>query len=219
MVDNISIAITRADLIRGIKVPIIKSGNIVIITYQVKVISSNCKSKILNLAYVECKYILPGGCSGTIESSDKEEANSVIDINISTFKQASIDKYFKIPDNMYEIESINHIEGKIEISTSNVIQTPEYTSNEGQKLNKYKLIVKGVLKTTIEYTANEPTQSVVAIDFKTPFSHFLILPLDYVLGSNIEVEGIVEDISYNLINSKEVFNNVTILIGAKILSC
>ncbi|MGL6107248.1 DUF11 domain-containing protein [Romboutsia sp.] len=219
MVDNISIDLAKDDLIRGIKMPIIRAANIVIITYQVKVISSNCKAKILNIAHVDCKYILPGGCSGTIESLDKEEANSVIDMNMSTFKQASIDKYFKIPEYMCEIESINHIEGKIEISTSNVIETQEYTSNEGQKLNKYKLIVKGVLKTTIEYTANEPTQSVLAIEFKTLFSQFLILPLDYVLGSNIEVEGIVEDISYNLINSKEVFNNATILIAAKILSC
>ncbi|MBW4829552.1 MAG: DUF3794 domain-containing protein, partial [Clostridiaceae bacterium] len=103
----------------------------------------------------------------------------------------------------------------IEIINTKVIKTPVSTSLEGQKLTGFKLIVEGMLNQKVEYIACDKEQSVHAAHFRVPFSTFIVLPENYVEGTNVEVEAIVEDIYSQLIDKRTVFKNITFMILAK----
>ena len=71
----------------------------------------------------------------------------------------------------------------------------------------------------IEYTALEATQSVHSAHYSIPFSTFVVLPEDYIVGSKLDVEGMVEDIYYNSTDIRNFFQNTTAMINVKILMC
>ena len=131
----------------------------------------------------------------------------------------SVEEYLHIPPQKPDIEQINSVVGSIEIAKSIVIETGKMTSQEGQKLSGYKLIVHGILREIVEYTACNPEQSVHASHYDIPFSTFLVLPENYTVGSKIEIDGIVEDIYYKKSSCRLFFTNATILVNAKIRRC
>ena len=90
---------------------------------------------------------------------------------------------------------------------------------ENQPITGYKLVVHGVLNLVIEYTALEARQGVHSAHYTIPFSTFVVLPEDYVVGSNLDVEGIVEDVYYNSTDIRNFFQNTMAMINVKILMC
>lgn len=210
--------VNNIDLAVGIIIPSIAVGESVTLSYTVEVTGTNCSGILVNLAQATYGYKLADGTTGTLMTDDTSNSVS-LQMNISTFKQMSIESYLVIPEVKPDIEAINTMTGTIDICNMNVIETPQSTSTEGQKLTGYKLIIRGTLNLVIEYTALSETQSVHSAHYSVPFSTFIILPKDYTIGRRIEIGSLVEDIYYNAIDIRKFFANTTVLINAKILSC
>lgn len=204
---------------QGVNIGNIMVGKTTTIAYEVKVDSPNCSMQLKNSAMVKFTYTLPDGTSNRGESKMTEESIKSVDLGITNFKQMSVEEYLYIPEEKPDVEQINGVTGIIEIVKCSVIETGKITSQEGQKLRGYKLIVHGVLRQIVEYTACEPEQSVHSAHYDIPFSTFIVLPEGYSIGSKIEIEGLVEDIYYNEVNCRLFFTNATILVNAKILGC
>lgn len=137
-------------------------------------------------------------------------------VNPINFKQFSVQESLIIPDVKPDVEQIVSVFAEVCITNTRVIQTPVATSFEGQILTGFKLIVEGALEQKVEYVADEPTQSVHAAHFRVPFSTFIVLPIDYVIGTPITVTGYIEDIFVELLDKRSIFKNVTILLDAQI---
>lgn len=209
--------INSVDLSQGINVGTIKSASSVTLKFDVIVISDNCKEVIINNSGVKFNYILPDGSNGTKTSANSEISSSILNVALTTFKQINVDEYLSIPDVNPDIEEINSINAEIEIKNCYVIETPKTTSVEGQILTGYKLIIHGMLKQVIQYTASEPEQSVHSAHYNITFSNFIILPKNYNLGCKLDVSGDVEDIYYDVINPRYFFKSVSLLLKAKML--
>lgn len=192
-----------------------------VITYKLQVmgVGCNCKGYLVNKAYVTFNYNLPGGICGEEKSEMDEEAVSEIKLGLSTFKQLSVDGYLVIPELKPDIEEVNSVTATADLVNCHVIETPILRSNEGQKLSGHKLIVKGMLNVIVEYTANVPLQSVHSAHYAVPFSTFVVLPVDYKIGSRLEVEFVIEDVYYKVLDIRTLFDNITVLANVKILCC
>ncbi|MGO5075977.1 DUF3794 domain-containing protein, partial [Clostridium sporogenes] len=144
-----------------------------------------------------------------------ESNSSIINVGPTSYKQLSREEYVKIPCQKPDAEEILNTLVDIEITDTKVIKTPMITSIEGGNLTGFKLIVEGVLNQKVEYIACDEKQSVHAAHYRVPFSTFIILPENYVEGTNVEVEAIVEDIYSKLVDKRTVFKNITFMVLAK----
>lgn len=210
--------VNGVQLDKGIVVGKICPGNRIKLTYKVKIVHTNRKGLIVNHANATFRYELP--CEGTgILVGEPVSVTTYTKINISTFKQFSIESYLCIPEVKPCMEALNSVTGSMSIKGCHVIETPQVVSVENQILTGYKLIIHGVLNVVIEYTALEPTQSVHSAHYDVPFSTFVILPPDYKMGSKLDISGTVEDIYYQGLDIRYFFMNATTLVNVKILSC
>lgn len=130
------------------------------------------------------------------------------------FKQFSVQEDFVIPAAKPDIEQIIRVVAQVNITSTKVIITPVATSLEGQILTGFKLIVEGEVCQKIEYVADEPTQSVHAAHACVPFSTFIVLPANFVLGTPVFVKGYIEDIYAKQVGKRNIFKNITILLDA-----
>jgi hypothetical protein len=135
----------------------------------------------------------------------------------TNFKQLVVDETVCIPSQKPDAEDIVNVLVDVEIIATHVIKTTKGTSQEGQVLTGYKLIIEGMLHQKVEYIADEQTQSVHAAEFNVPFSSFIILPENFNEGSTVNVEAYVEDVFYKLISPRCIFKNVTLRLEAEII--
>lgn len=131
------------------------------------------------------------------------------------FKQFNVQETMCIPTAKPDIEQIIKVMAEVIITSTRVIKTPKATSLEGQILTGYKLIVEGEVRQKVEYVADEPSQSVHAAHFNMPFSTFIILPEDFVIGTPLVVTGYIEDIYAQQIDKRCIFKNITVLLTAE----
>ena len=131
------------------------------------------------------------------------------------YKQLSKNKIFKIPIKKPDIEEIINIIVDAKIADTKVIKGIKGKSIEGQILTGYKLIVEGTLSENIEYISCWKKQSIHSVNFKMPFSSYIILPECYKKGDFIKVEAEIEDVSFRVIDNRTVFNNIIFLLIAK----
>lgn len=214
------VIVNEVELDKGINIGDIPVKGEMVVSYQVIVTSTNCRGWMENKAYVTFNYELVDGSLGDMTTAGQEANESVtIMLAISNFKQMSIESYLGIPIEKPNVETINSMTGTIDILNAHVIKTPQIISTEGQKLTGHKLIVRGMLQLSAEYTALEEKQSVHSAQYGIPFSTFIILPPDYSVGSRIEVDGIVEDIYYKSLDIRSFFVNTTALINVRIVGC
>lgn len=203
----------------GVNIGTLKANQVALIEYKVKVVSNSCLGIIEDGVGVSYNYILPNGAIGSIVLPLEGEQTNIIKMGMSNFKQVSIESYLSILEGKPDVETINTAKGTIDIKSSHIIKTCPNISNEGQYLTGHELIVSGCLNLMIEYTALCSVQEVHSAHYCIPFSTFVILPEDYTAGSKIDVQGVVEDVYYKLVNEREFFLNVTALINVKILFC
>lgn len=133
----------------------------------------------------------------------------------ANFKQFSVQETLKIPSVKPDVEQIIKVMVEVIIISTRVIKTPISISAEGQKLTGFKLIVEGELNQKVEYVADEPSQSVHAAHFRVPFSTFIVLPANFVIGTPLTVTGYIEDIYAQLLDKRTIFKNVTVLVVAE----
>ncbi|MCY6483167.1 DUF3794 domain-containing protein [Clostridium aestuarii] len=132
--------------------------------------------------------------------------------------EMSIPEVLRIPCQKPEIESVDRVFVRVKIISKKVIDTPDsetVENEEGTLLTGKKLIVEGILKQKIVYTALLPDQPVHSANFDIPFSAFIVLDSTAELEDEYCVETCVEDVYVKVLGKKEIFKNVTLLLRAK----
>jgi len=133
----------------------------------------------------------------------------------TVFKQLSVEKNFCIPEAKPDIEQIVKSISELKIKNTKMIKTPKGKSLEGQLLTGWKAVVEGVITQKIQYVADEPEQSVHAAHIDIPFSTFIVLPLNFVVGTPVTILGYIEDVFAQKMDERCIFNNITILLTAE----
>lgn len=133
--------------------------------------------------------------------------------------QFFIPEIVDIPEQKPDIESIDTIYSSIEIISQRVVKTPvlsdpTQTNWEGTYLTGKKLVIEGLLKQKVIYTANRSEQPLHSAHFIKPFSVFIIIDGDTVLSQAFKVETCLEDIYSCRLSERSIFKNTTIFIKA-----
>ena len=143
--------------------------------------------------------------------------SSKIDLTTDrTWTELSIPELLSIPCQKPDIESLNKVFVAVKILSKRVIETPVAAGEnlEGTKLTGRKLIVEGLLRQKIVYTAAVPTQTVHSAHFDVPFSAFIILDSDAFVDEEFCLDVCVEDVFVMTFNRREIFKNVTLFLRA-----
>lgn len=141
--------------------------------------------------------------------------NFNIDLTNPNWSQISIPEVLMIPREKPDIETIDKVFVKVKILSKRIVETPDSNGSdnaEGTQLTGKKLIVEGVLKQKIVYTANVPQQTVHSAHFDVPFSAFIVIDGTTDLDAILCVNTCVEDVFVTALNPREVFKNVTLLL-------
>lgn len=200
----------------GIPIGTLNPGTSVIVGFSVRLDKVCCPASLSNKALVTYEYTITIDSTEVTETGSEESNLVIVPVAPTTFKQLSKDEVVTIPIQKPDIEQIINVLVEIQIIDTRVIETIKGISIGGQKLTGYKLIIEGKINQKVEYVADEPQQSVHAAHFKVPFSSFIILPEDFQIGTNIEVEPFIEDVYYKLIDKRTLFKNTTFRLLAKI---
>lgn len=206
--------ISSCDLKKGINLGRLDVNDLIEVEYDTKIIGSKITCRLRNEVFATYNYYLDNGCVGTKQS---ETVSCDIDISLPSFKQICIENNVNLPETKEDMSSIENINTDISIKNYHTIKTPIATSNEGSVLSGYKLIVHGILNQVIRYSAKKPNSPIHSFEHEIPFSTFIILPSDYKLQSNVQIEAKEEYTHFNLVNSRSLFESVNILLIAKTL--
>lgn len=126
-----------------------------------------------------------------------------------------------IPCTKPEIESLMSVTTNVDIISQRVVRTPRFEvagtiveNNEGLALTGRKLIIEGVLRQKVIYTAAKKDQSVHAAHFDIPFSVFIVIKEETPLNEKYKIDTCIEDVFACIIGCKQIFKNVTLFIKA-----
>jgi hypothetical protein len=144
--------------------------------------------------------------------------------------QFNIPEVIDIPEQKPDVEDIVSINSCVEIISQHVIKTPVVTgyisSNgitipgssipnaEGSKLTGRKLIITGILKQKVIYTALVPDQSLHSASYSIPFSIYIIVDANTPLSQRFKVNSYIEYIWGIRLSERSLFKNTTIFIKA-----
>lgn len=201
----------NTDLAGGIPIPTIPAGGTAFVSFAVKVIGGSSAGCITNVATVKVNFAYPNNSIGT-----KTYTSNVVSlyIGISNFKQISIDSSFSVPSQKPDIEEICDVKASVEITDSYTIPTTRGVSNEGQILTGTKLVMNGLIKITMTYTALSSVQDMYAVYCEIPFSTYVVMPPDYRDGIPVESVGMVEKVNYSLVDPRRFYVSVALLMKA-----
>jgi hypothetical protein len=134
-----------------------------------------------------------------------------------SFTEISIPEVLTLPDEKPDIEQVEKVFIRVKIVSKRVVKTPEADcpNAEGTKLTGKKLVVEGVLRQKIVYTAALPDQPVHAAHFDVPFSAFIILDKWADCDDSFCVDVCVEDVFVKVFNCRDIFKNVTLFLQVK----
>ncbi|MDU2064480.1 MAG: DUF3794 domain-containing protein [Sporomusaceae bacterium] len=199
------------------------------------------KEGVANTETIDC------GVMGTFENplrSDCEEKDQLLIINgvcsrekienflaggdIRRWTELVIPEVLCIPKIKPDVEKLVSISSVVEIISQRVINTPSQTTSpeicppvfnqEGTAITGIKLVIEGVLRQKIIYSAAQ-TQSVHAIYFDMPFSAFIVLDPKDSMAQKFKVDICIEDIFVTATMPRKIFKNVILMIRALPLVC
>lgn len=137
-----------------------------------------------------------------------------------------------IPTQKPDIEGLVEVHSCIEIISQRVIKTPlvnGYTNADGTfipgdsisnsectNLTGKKLIIEGLLKQKIIYTADttDGDQPLHSAHFSMPFSTFIIIEKDTPLSQKFKITPYIEDVFACKLSERSIFKNTTIFMRA-----
>ncbi|MFD3156310.1 DUF3794 domain-containing protein [Haloimpatiens sp. FM7330] len=153
---------------------------------------------------------IKGVCPGDV-------LRDLLDDGTTTWTQVFIPEILCLPCAKPDIEEIVKISSCVEIISKKVIKTPDsngLNNGEGTLLTGRKLVIEGILRQKVIYTADVKEQSLHSAHFDVPFSIFIVLPADTLLSDKYKVEPYIEDIFVCKKSKREIFKNVTLFIKA-----
>lgn len=207
--------INGLDITAGFNIGTLTPGQKVVITYQAKVVRVCCDCSVMNHATATFSY--KTSILSPIKTKTVGPASVRVQTASPTFKQLDIDGMLVIPCPKAPIEEVNDIKVEIDVLESHVIETIEGISSENRKLTGSKLVISGILRQIVDYTANDTCQSNHSAYFERKFSTFIVLPKEFSNGTHVDISSYIEDIYYKQIDSRNIFTNITLLINANIL--
>lgn len=134
--------------------------------------------------------------------------------NPTIFKQLTLQETGGIPDAKPDVEKLIKGFTHIEITYTKVIRTPVGKSLEGQVLTGYKLLVQGESIQKIEYVADESAQSIHTAYFNVPFSTFIVLPSNFIMGTPVTVTPYIENIYLEMTDKRILSGSIILLLDA-----
>jgi hypothetical protein len=135
---------------------------------------------------------------------------------LAAVKEFNVAELLDLPPAKPNIELILKINAELVILSTKVIKTPIGQAVDKQTLTGWKVIVEGELRQVIQYVADERCQSIHGAHFNMPFSTFIVLPPDFEENQCVTVDGYIEDMYAELIGTRQIFKNITLLLVAEI---
>lgn len=132
------------------------------------------------------------------------------------FKQFNVDDTFVIPILKPDVEQIVKVWAKARVCSHKIIKTPIGESVEGQVLTGYKLILMGEINAKYEYVALKKEQSVHTAHNIIPFCSYVVMPKAFNPSSLVTPIIWIEDIHAELLGTRCIYNNVTLMVNAEI---
>lgn len=206
--------INNFSLEKGVDIGSLNVNDCIIIEYQCVVTGKCLSCNLKNNTFVEYNYCLD---NGLVKKRQSDIINCDLSVSLPSFKQICIEEYINLPKFKEDIGSIEYINTDVIIKNYHTIKTPVAISNEGISLSGNKLIIHGSIEQVIRYCIKDSKNSIHSFEHEMPFSTFIILPIDYQLGSKVHIDTSIEHIHYNLVNTRRFFESLNILISAKTL--
>lgn len=163
-----------------------------------------------------------GECSSAKKQALLEDGND-------TWTQIFIPEVLCIPEQKPDIEELMSVNTRLKIFSQRVVRTPFFEgpygepvpieNEEGTLLTGRKLVLEGVLRQKIIYTACTEEQSVHSAHFDVPFSAFIILPVNTPLTTKYKIDTCIEDVFVSRTTDRQIFKNVTLFLKATPLVC
>lgn len=151
---------------------------------------------------------------------EKKLRNMIKDSSIQNkWTQFFVPEVVDIPCQKPDVETISTVYSCVDIISQRVIKTPilqdpTITNWEGTLLTGRKLVIEGILKQKIVYTAAVDEQSMHSAHFEIPFSVFIIVDEDTSLSQTFKLDTCIEDIFTCRLSHRSIFKNTTIFIKA-----
>lgn len=139
--------------------------------------------------------------------------------SVNKWTQFFIPEIVDIPQQKPNMESVDSVYSCIEIISQRVVKTPlladpTQSNWEGTNLTGRKLVIEGLLKQKVIYTANTSVQPLHSAHFAIPFSVFIIVDGTYPLTQKFRLDTCIEDIFTCRLSERSLFKNTTIFIKA-----
>lgn len=166
-------------------------------------------------------FIVKGTCS-------QSKLESLLQPGDIRWTQIFVPEVLCVPEQKPDVEELISVTSTVQIIAQRVVRTPVLTNGmiiypiqnqEGAFLTGRKLVIEGVLRQKVVYTAANAEQSVHAAHFDVPFSAFIILAPNELLTQKFKIEACIEDIFVTRITARQIFKNVTLFIKATPLVC
>jgi hypothetical protein len=133
----------------------------------------------------------------------------------SCFKHFSLSQKLHLPENKPDIGRIVNAAVQINIICTKTINAPCIPYEEGLKSTVKNMIVQGELEQRLEYIGDTKDCEVHGACLNIPFISRIMLPEHYTLDTQVMVEGYIEDISLELLDKRNIFESITILLTAE----
>lgn len=144
--------------------------------------------------------------------------------------QFSVPRILDIPAQKPDMEGVVSVSSAVEILSQRVVNTPVVTgytlpggaavpgericSAEGTHLTGKKLIIEGVIRQKVIYTALVADQALHAASFRIPFSVFIIVEGGEPLSQDFLLYPYLEDVFVCRVSPRSAFSNNTLFIKA-----
>lgn len=144
--------------------------------------------------------------------------------------QFYVPKILDIPAQKPDAEGIVSVSSCVELISQRVVNTPVVTgytrldgvfvpgedipNAEGTHLTGKKLVIEGVIRQKVIYTALAADQSLHAASFTIPFSTFIIVGADEPLSQDFILYPYLEDVFACRLSERSIFSNNTLFIKA-----
>lgn len=168
---------------------------------------------------VQLPIVIKGVCS-------RAQIEAMLTDGGKIWTQIFIPEVLCVPPQKPDIEQIISVNAQIEIISQRVIKTPKLISGttlvpsvEGLFSTGRKLVIEGILRQKVIYTAANPQQSIHSAHFDIPFSAFMVLPQDTLISTRYNIEVCIEDVYICGCTLRQIFKNVTIFLKATPILC
>ena len=135
--------------------------------------------------------------------------------------QITVTEKLIIPEVKPDIEQVNQVITNAKVTDTKIVSIKDFRCHQ----LSFKVIIKGVLKEKIIYTACKKDQPVHSAEFTNPFYGFVLLDFDLkckercwdpdislILANLLKANVCVEDVTVDKVSSRELSKYVTLLL-------